>query len=333
LVGSAVLLGVSVLTKISLGILGLVFCAGLVLGEIIPNREKFRFSMLMPSLVFGIMYSALLAGVAVLVIGLENIGQVLSMLGSGTDLGNLEYKSINEYLKPAWPWILLGGIGVLDSVREKKWISFYLLAWVTLVYILLLNHSPVWGHHQLYVTVPLAMLSAKPVSDVLEKFWRILVDGFSPGVAVILQVVAVLATLAIILPYEMPEPMRLLSPMPLVNWTPEVDPLDEMVMAHMALYRNQTNWVVTDNPMYAFRSRLLVPPELAVFSRKRLSTGEVTEGDMIQAIEKYRPEQVLIWRFALLEVNDYLGVHYYPVYSVGDKALWIRNDIEQIPLD
>ena len=53
--------------------------------------------------------------------------------------------------------------------------------------------------------------------------------------------------------------------------------------------------------------------------------------DMISIIQQYKPEQVLIWRLFLPEVNEYLSKHYNPVYTIDGKGLWIRDDIRKIP--
>lgn len=55
--------------------------------------------------------------------------------------------------------------------------------------------------------------------------------------------------------------------------------------------------MLTDRPMVAVHAGVPVPPDLAVISGKRLATGELTESDLLQALDRYRPELVVLGRF------------------------------------
>jgi hypothetical protein len=95
-------------------------------------------------------------------------------------------------------------------------------------------------------------------------------------------------------------------------------------------YIDQTNWIMTDMPMYAFRVERPVPPVVATFSIKRLSTGSLTEEDILTAMRQYQPEQVLIARFHIPALETYLKEHYTLILSVEFFRLYLRNDIQPI---
>jgi hypothetical protein len=95
----------------------------------------------------------------------------------------------------------------------------------------------------------------------------------------------------------------------------------------MLKFAPQTNWVVTDLPMYAFRARLPVPPDLAVFSSKRITTGNLTEGQIMQTILKYQPEQILFGRFTYPNIEIYLRENYRLVHSKDEMKLYVRRDL------
>jgi hypothetical protein len=80
--------------------------------------------------------------------------------------------------------------------------------------------------------------------------------------------------------------------------------------------------------MYAFRVQKPVPPNLATFSQKRLATGSLTEEDVLQAMQQYQPEQVLMARFEIPALEDYLQENYTLVLSREFFRLFIRNDIK-----
>jgi len=102
------------------------------------------------------------------------------------------------------------------------------------------------------------------------------------------------------------------------------------VLRTMNEYIDQTNWIVTDMPMYAFRVRRPVPPILATFSSKRLATGSLTQEDILKAMREYHPEQVLMARFVIPALEEYLQKNYTLVLSEEYFRLFLRNDLKPI---
>lgn len=100
------------------------------------------------------------------------------------------------------------------------------------------------------------------------------------------------------------------------------------VLRTMNAYIDQTNWIVTDMPMYAFRVQRPVPPILATFSSKRLATGSLTEEDILTAMREYHPEQVLMARFVIPALEEYLQKNYTLILSEEFFRLFIRNDLK-----
>jgi hypothetical protein len=56
-------------------------------------------------------------------------------------------------------------------------------------------------------------------------------------------------------------------------------------------------WVLADHAMDAYRAQRLVPPELAVWSAKRIIAGELPPQELIAVVQRRRPERVLLRRF------------------------------------
>jgi hypothetical protein len=100
-------------------------------------------------------------------------------------------------------------------------------------------------------------------------------------------------------------------------------------LAGLATYATHTQWVVTDMPMYAFRVGLLVSPPLAAITDKRLASGEATEEQIIQVIEAYQPEQVLLGRFDLPAVEAYLKKDYRRIYQWGRRRLYLHGALKR----
>jgi hypothetical protein len=106
-----------------------------------------------------------------------------------------------------------------------------------------------------------------------------------------------------------------------------IGPNQDRVLRRMARYAQKTNWVVTDVPMYAFRTGVPVPPNLAVLSQKRVNSGLLTQWQVIDTVDEFKPEQVVLGRFNFLALERYLKKDYYLLYSDNEVKLYIRNDI------
>ena len=95
----------------------------------------------------------------------------------------------------------------------------------------------------------------------------------------------------------------------------------------MNSYAKETNWILTDMPMYAFLVKRPVPPILATFSKKRLETGSISDADIIEALQKYNPEQVMLARFIIPVLESEINTKYTLVSSPEFFRLFIRNDL------
>ncbi|WP_293163341.1 hypothetical protein [Okeania sp. SIO2C9] len=87
------------------------------------------------------------------------------------------------------------------------------------------------------------------------------------------------------------------------------------VVNRLIEHKNSTKWLFTDVPIYGFYADLLVPPEIAVFSTKRIKTGQLSQDEIYELLVKYRPEQILIGRFkgfiyTSSDVDSYINKFY-----------------------
>jgi hypothetical protein len=101
------------------------------------------------------------------------------------------------------------------------------------------------------------------------------------------------------------------------------------ILRKMDQYAPQTHWIVTDMPLYAFRAKRPVPPNLAVFTTKRIKTGNLTDEEIVQTMREYQPEEVLLTRYFLPGVVQYLDENYRLERSRYDFNLYIRKDIPE----
>jgi hypothetical protein len=101
--------------------------------------------------------------------------------------------------------------------------------------------------------------------------------------------------------------------------------LEDPVVIELRKDAGQTHWVFADRVVYAFWAGLPVPPELAVIPRKRVWSGQLTEAELIEYLERYRPERTLL----LSGLTDwpglaaYIQAHYEPdTGGSGSGLIW-----------
>jgi len=328
---SGFVLALSVLIKLFTGFLAPIFLVGITTTMYFSEKETgLSWEMLRPALIWSICFAGTLSLLGLILVGTQNMWQIILPHITATNSIVLQEESsnINSYLQAAIPMLLLALFGVLVSIYRRNWLSLYPLAWATVAYIFLSFYSPVWYHHQLLVTIPAALLAAAGVGEGLLALIQLKQPSGRRLLPALLGVAALISFALVFNHYlpelrsELLESPRLSSDAPL-----RVTQGKLKVLKTMSKYINQTKWIVTDMPMYAFRVHRPVPPDLATFSQKRLVIGSLTDKDIIADMLTYHPEQVLMARFTIPALETYLQKNYTLVLSVEFFRLFIRNDL------
>ncbi|MBD2462204.1 glycosyltransferase family 39 protein [Oscillatoria sp. FACHB-1407] len=194
----------------------------------------------------------------------------------------------------------LAAIATLSLFLQRRWADLFPFAWFLTALLLLLNHRPIWYHHYLLLSIPLAWLAAYGVAIAVEFFrqaeWRDWMQSLNvkriviPGVALILMGVAIASI-----------PAKIASPWgrPSSQWE---------IVEILEQHRDQTRWVFSDRPIIPFYAALPVPPEVAVLSNKRLAAGNFTYDNLLEVLQTYRPEQVVLAR-RTQEIKSHRGIY------------------------
>jgi 4-amino-4-deoxy-L-arabinose transferase-like glycosyltransferase len=337
LVLSAILLGLSVLTKLWTGILAPIFLAGIFLDRFTQTGKADRWkAALRAILVWGITLAFTSLAVLLVSVRPDQLFQVLiqqlmaphfnARISTMTE-DSIVYSSLNSYLELIWSFFFLAAIGVLMAVRSRRWLSMYLLAWAILAYILLILVAPVWYHQQMLLTIPAAGMCAIAAGEIINQLIRWLQSRKFRIIDGALFVAALIGTAVVLFNHLLPLiPAFTMTP----NWEfqPSDKPPREMqVVYEIQKYSQQTDWFATDLPMYAFRSGMLVPPEMAVVSRKRLVAGDFPDQELAAIIKPYNPELVMLDRFDYPGVQATLDASYDMKYTRFNRHLYVRNDL------
>lgn len=179
LVLAGLFISLSLFTKIFTAILLPVFGVGLLVAEwtILQDNtkktlQKRWIQILKPAFIFSLSVIGISAILAVTLLELENVMILF--------LPHLTYRSLTSVtgsitadLKSAALPIILATIGLGFSIVKRKWLALYPAAWAIIAYLSLLNHNPIWWHHQMLVTIPAALLSAYGVFSITKGFWEL----------------------------------------------------------------------------------------------------------------------------------------------------------------
>jgi 4-amino-4-deoxy-L-arabinose transferase-like glycosyltransferase len=332
---SAIALGISILTKAFTGFLVPIFFLGIIIGEYNLFRGKRTFQgLIRPALLWLGIFVGFSVFFGLILIRPGNLPQLIE---PHLSTAAIEEFQINKYtlawnLREARLILFLAVVGAGFSIAQRRWLALYPFAWMGTAATLLFRHIPVWYHQQLLVTIPAALLAAMAVGETINWIYQAVRLRRFSGVPAILAIISIMI-FARVWMTEAPISYNQFKTKPSFR---EVDlKLSREKIEFLWLmndYAPQTHWVVTDTPMYAFRARLPVPPNLAAFTSKRVQTGNLTEGELFETMRAYQPEQVMMGRFDFPELQSYLNARYNLLLDQLDMRLYIRKDLYPYPL-
>jgi hypothetical protein len=332
LVASAVLLSLSLFTKVFTGFLVLLFVAGIVIAESSRSEAISWRDRLRPAILWILVFAGVTFVLVIILVGPANVPQLWETHLAAYETTVYQGYDVKMILKNTPTVMLLSLIslsllGSLVAIYYKRWLVLYPMAWLVTAFVLLSFHVPVPYHHQPLVTIPAAMLAACAVGEFVRWIPRLYHSHNFLNIQGLICLIIVVGVMG----FAATHGRNILKQFNLRSFSISSDvkvpsPKYQLV-AKMIQHAPRTHWVVTDSPMYAFRAGLPVPPHLAVISRKRLSTGALNESEILHTIREWKPEQVLIARFKFPSIVNYLEEHYRAIYFQDDKKLYLRGDL------
>jgi uncharacterized membrane protein len=334
---SASTLGVSIMTKVFTVILVPIFFSGILLSGLLDFRHSREWlKACTPSIQWLTILAVVTGSILIFVVKPAYILQLIQihLTAGGSDLFRA-YAENNtlifiSHIRDSLPVLILALLGGISAYRSRSWTAIYLVAWVIVGSILLFVNVPFWYHQQLLITVPAAILAAIAVGDGLYTLQRFFRSREATGVSIGLSFLSLILVITFIATRLPPTLMQLDLKLPNFGGRSTEDIEKYGIVASMWDYASQTNWVYTDRPMFAFRAQLPVPPHLAVISKKRLATGDLTDDQILEILVEYQPEQVLPTRFDLPVIREYMSIRNFRRVDSSKKfRLYVRNDILQ----
>ena len=234
--------------------------------------------------------------------------------------------------------LVLCGLTAIWLPKSQRHFPVFPSLWLLLASITLLIHRPIWSHYAMLISIPVIWLATYALQHIARILWSNY-RSLQPQVKGILpQTTAPHVHRRSIKMLLMCVCLSLLL-LPLKGWLTYTKVQDLMaesriyqaVLPSVQFHRPQTHWLFTDLPMVAFQTQLKVPPEIAVFSRKRLRSQKITQPYLTEILNRYQPEQVLLGRFPEVKagLSSALNQHYAVQYAKKNLTLYLRKDLAQ----
>jgi hypothetical protein len=324
LILAAALLALSILVKLFTVVLVPVILAGVLL---IPAKNRSPSGGLrstlrwVPTAVWCVVFSVMLAVLAVVWVGPTHLAQLVETHLGAQDIGYFAGETLLRHTRDLWPLFALAAIGAGMSIRRRAWSSLYYAGWIAAAGFLLAFNRPVWYHQQLLVTAPAGVLAGIGLTE----SFRLALNRRDRGRGSIL--LALLAGgLAVFYSLQAGPRFldRLRSDAPNLFPGAALEAREYDLLTLVEYFDPGGDWLITDRPMFAFRSRRSLPPALANVSQKVIRSGVLTEQQIIELIRESDAPVVLLGRFALPEVEAYLEPRYDQVYGYVDLRLYVK---------
>ena len=237
-----------------------------------------------------------------------------------SDIGGITFRVSSLFEHLAAPLAILA---VLASFRTRPQNMLCpLLLFLTALCVHLVVR-PYWYYYDIHFAIPIAWLGAIGLSEWF-RIMRSQVRHMSQSTSLSAQsayagMLLLLAFFCVALPSRMVTEVRRLS-------GAAKAPDDPCVQALRAL-ASRGRWIFTDRVIYAFWAELLVPPELAVIPLKRRWSGIVTKEYIVDCLERYRPQCIVLSSDAEadLDLSDYITRYYRLAPTPPGFALYVRK--------
>jgi 4-amino-4-deoxy-L-arabinose transferase-like glycosyltransferase len=327
---SALILALSVMTKLFTGILAPIIFLGLLITNYRNRDEQGLFwKTFQPSITWATLFTVILLLIIWLAIGFENVQQLIDphLNARSLEIFQTQSFSVSKSL------LVLSGLSVVLLMMDKKWLFLYPISWMLVSYALLKNHSPAWYHQDLLFTVPASLVAAFGVSEGFRNLIQLLRRKMTvnwSSASLYLSLASIFFFLMFLNSAFPPKfAKNINSPIFPIQLNNDFNENRNATLDAIHRYSEGTELIFTDQPMYAIRSGIsLLPHSSSIVSGKRYLTGDLTDKQIIIAIAQFAPEQVLLGRFEYPEVVAYLVDDYVLItYEDGKVLHYVLDEI------
>ena len=234
-----------------------------------------------------------------------------------TELPNMLELGRGKY----WTY-LLAGASVSSVLVIMKNSFLFPAVWFLTATSAFLFYRPFWEHHITIIQIPAAILFGMTCSELIKNF-----GSFKEHFIRFLFLSGSVAAFAVyyfcnLLNHDFSMPVSKYREVPYENFR------------DLSAKKDKIKFIYSDVPYIAFLLDRPVPPELAVISKKRIDSGNLTAHFAALSIHKYEPEVLWMQRFndqfgteLVKELAD-LAAGYVPLYARRPVKLYALHSLE-----
>ncbi|MEO1799378.1 MAG: hypothetical protein AAFR62_02945 [Cyanobacteria bacterium J06629_2] len=333
LVISALLLCLSAATKMFTLFLAPIIFLGIAIDGILNQRQSSWSKKIRHSIIWSAAFIVIGAILLLSQVGIENIHFLVGGHASARDLDYFQGITLGKVIKNDYRIFIIGLTiwGTIIAFKRRQWQILYFTAWSASSFFLLINHRPVWYHHAMLLTIPTVVMVGYTLGEIIT-------TGINPKnsflrfkkarTLTVFTIVVLLATMLLVGERTRTTLKEIDYWLITDNKAESISGVAPQFLAEITRLKPQTDWIVTDSPIFAFRAGLSVPPSTAVLSQKQLRTGNITEAKVLDVINTYQPQQIFFRRFPWEELTKSIQSDYQLIKQDENSRLYVRKSEE-----
>ena len=218
----------------------------------------------------------------------------------------------------SYSFLILAVFGLLRCIHRRTSFDLAVLTLLSVTTAIHSLHTPHWYYYTLHLALPVCWLMGFGFSAIVDYLVQAQRTG-DRAQDLVMKGCAIILCTAVLHEVGMRGAANLVA----LRNTPTANN-DVILQAMNNLVRPR--WIFADRVIYPFHRRLLVPPPVAVLPRKRIWSGQITTGELIDVIESYEPEALVICSTNLLSPETLVGMPYFQPLPTLAPQLWARKD-------
>ena len=208
---------------------------------------------------------------------------------------------------------LVGIVWMLCQTRRATW-ALLPLAWTALTLVVFGRHTPWWSYYYVHNAIPLCWCAAVGWVSV----GRYLNQRRAWGWVALFAVFVVGATVWM--------GARLYLQVQSMRHSPRLH--NALVLREIERYRPFTQFLYTEEPVYSFHAGIPMPPNLAVAALKRFWSGDLTNAQLVEELQRVRPGMLLLTNDTRERpFQDWMQAEYRLVYEDARHRLYVLRSV------
>ena len=239
------------------------------------------------------------------------IGNTIGLRFSAANLQAAQPLLFLRYIREDLLILLLTIGAIILTILRKDNLRFPqlpLLIWVSTIFVFFLFYKPLFIHHMVIYTIPLALYFSLSIISGLKKqtsFYPLVISCF------------ILLTLLNYLSITLNKTVGLLTQD------------QQMAVRIIDKYSKPKDIVVSDEGILNGVSNRLPPPQLSDVSYVRISSQNLSSEKFKQIIAASKPKLIIPWNGRLISIEGFSDVlnKYKPLATINKKIIYIRTDL------